>query len=572
MKYRNYSADCYENLRQMLRESARRFGEKTLFLQKAEGGYSSISYQAFYADVCSLGTALLESGLTGKRIALMGQNCYLWALSYMAVVCSGGTVIPLDEEMNTKDVTGINTLCEINAIICADSMLEKFSVLGESVPRIPFSDLEMWIFRGNRRIQEGDRSYFDVKVDNRDVCAILFSNRGAEDLRGVMLSHRNLCSNVSEISQMVYVGEKDVFLSTLPLYHVYECTCGFLCPMSRGCTIVFSEGLKFLGKEMKEVSPTVMISVPSMLDKMYERLWRHLEDRGAADQVRRMIAMTNSILSQKAALVAKKKAFSAIHNSFGGRLRLLISGGTLFDKNTAKGFRDLGISVLQGYGITECSPVIALNRDTYFKDGSVGLCTPNALLDIAEMQEDGVGEIRYRGESVMVGYYRMPEQTREVIRDGWFYTGDMGYLDGDGFLYVTGQKKNAIDVGDGKKIFPEELEAAICRSSYVKECVVVGYPDEKRNTTHVVALIYPDLDALAQMYGTSVSKEQMENALQRVLAEVNGLLPSYKNIETFLIRDRAFPKTPMQRIRRAGLAEMHFGAFRDRILQNSKNY
>ena len=572
MKYRNYSADCYENLRQMLRESARRFGEKTLFLQKAEGGYSSISYQAFYADVCSLGTALLESGLTGKRIALMGQNCYLWALSYMAVVCSGGTVIPLDEEMNTKDVTGINTLCEINAIICADSMLEKFSVLGESVPRILFSDLEMWISRGNRRIQEGDRRYFDVKIDSRDVCAILFSNRGADDLRGVMLSHRNLCSNVSEISQMVYVDEKDVFLSTLPLYHAYECTCGFLCPMSRGCAIAFSEGLKFLGKEMKEVSPTVMISVPSMLDKMYERLWRHFEDRGAADQIRRMIAMTNSILSQKAALVAKKKAFSAIHNSFGGRLRLLISGGTLFDKNTAKGFRDLGISVLQGYGITECSPVIALNRDTCFRDGSVGLCTPNALLDIAEMQEDGVGEIRYRGESVMVGYYRMPEQTREVIRDGWFYTGDMGYLDGDGFLYVTGQKKNAIDVGDGKKIFPEELEAAICRSSYVKECVVVGYPDEKRNTTHVVALIYPDLDALAQMYGTSVSKEQMENALQRVLAEVNGLLPSYKNIETFLIRDRAFPKTPMQRIRRAGLAEMHFGAFWDRILQNSKNY
>ena len=342
--------------------------------------------------------------------------------------------------------------------------------------------------------------------------------------------------------------------------------------MSRGCAIAFSEGLKFLGKEMKEVSPTVMISVPSMLDKMYERLWRHLEDRGAADQIRRMIAMTNSILSQKAALVAKKKAFSAIHNSFGGRLRLLISGGTLFDKNTAKGFRDLGISVLQGYGITECSPVIALNRDTCFRDGSVGLCTPNALLDIAEMQEDGVGEIRYRGESVMVGYYRMPEQTREVIRDGWFYTGDMGYLDGDGFLYVTGKKKNAIDVGDGKKIFPEELEAAICRSSYVKECVVVGYPDEKRNTTHVVALIYPDLDALVQMYGTSVSKEQMENALQRVLAEVNGLLPSYKNIETFLIRDRAFPKTPMQRIRRAGLAEVHLGAFRDRILQNSKNY
>ena len=247
---------------------------------------------------------------------------------------------------------------------------------------------------------------------------------------------------------------------------------------------------------------------------------------------------------------------------------MLISGGALSGTSTAKGFRDLGISVLQGYGITECSPVIALNRDTYFKDGSVGLCTPNALLDIAEMQEDGVGEIRYRGESVMVGYDRMPEHTREVIRDGWFYTGDMGYLDEDGFLYVTGQKKNAIDLGDGKKIFPEELETALCRSSYIKECIVIGYPDEKNKFTHVVALIHPDRDALVQTYGAGVSRAQIENAIQRVLAEVNGTVPSYKKIETFLIRDQAFPKTPMQRIKRAGLAETYFAAFRDRILQN----
>ena len=572
MKYQNYSADCYEDLRQMLRESVRGFGEKTLFLQKAEGVYSPISYKVFYADVCSLGTALLEMGLAGGRIALMGQNCYAWVLSYMAVVCGGGTVIPLDEEMTAKDVAGVNALCEVDAVICADSMLEKFSALGTALKRISFSELGAWISRGKARIQAGERRYFDLKLDSRDVCTILFSHRGSENPRGVMLSHRNLCSNVSEISQMVYVDEKDVFLSTLPLHHAYECTCGFLCPLSRGCAIAFSEGLKSLGKEMKEISPTVMISVPSMIDRMYEQLWRHLESRGAAEQVRRAIAVTNTIPNQKMALVAKKKAFSAIHNSFGGRLRLLISGGVLAGSNTVKGFREFGISVLQGYGITECSPVIALNRDTCFRDGSVGLCTPNALLDIAEMQEDGVGEIRYRGESVMVGYYGMPEQTREVIRDGWFYTGDMGYLDQDGFLYVTGQKKNVIDAGDGKKIFPEELEAALCRSAYVKECIVVGYPDDQSRSTHVVALIYPDLDALVRAYGTSVSKAQIENALRRVLAEVNGTVPSYKKIETFLISERAFPKTPMQRIKRAGLAEMHFGAFRDRILQNEKTY
>ena len=236
-----------------------------------------------------------------------------------------------------------------------------------------------------------------------------------------------------------------------------------------------------------------MICVPSMLDGMYHRLWKHLEERRAADQVRRMIAVTNSIPNMKSKLNAKRMAFSSIHNSFGGKLRLLISGGSQATSDTVKGFRDLGISVLQGYGITECSPVIALNRDTCFKDDSVGLCTPNALLDIADMQEDGVGEIRYRGDGVMVGYYQRPELTREVIHDGWFYTGDMGYLDEDGFLYVTGRKQNAIALSDGQKIFPEELERILCRSAYVKESVVVGYSDKKNNTTHMITFTNKNL-------------------------------------------------------------------------------
>ncbi len=562
MKYRNYSADCYDDLRQLLRTSVKTFGDRTLFLQKANGAYHAVSYRKYYADVCGLGTALLNMGLSGKKIALMGENCYAWAVAYMAVVCGVGTIVPLDAELNAKEAAETVAFSEADAVICADSALDKFSSLGEWIKKIPFSNLKKWIVFGGQRIRTGDRGYFGAKIESRETCAILFSYGASEELRGVMLSHRNLCFNVSEITQMVYLDEKDVFLSTLPLHHAYECTCGFLCPMSRGCAVAFSDGLQFLGREMKEVSPTVMVTVPSVLDGMSERLWRHLDAHNASDQVRRMIAVTNTVPNQKAGLSAKRKAFSPIHNSFGGKLRLMISVGALATEDIVKGFRDLGIPVLQGYGITECSPVIALNRDTCFRDDSVGLCTPNGLLDIAKMQEDGVGEIRYRGEGVMVGYYKMPEQTREVIHDGWFYTGDMGYLDGEGFLHVIGQKKNVIDAGDGNMIFPEELEAVLCRSSYIKECVVVGYPDEKNRIPHVVALIYPDIEAIKEAYGTDVSQAQIHNALQRVLAEANGLFPSYKRIETFLIRDEEFPKTPMQRIRRAGLAERSFGAFR----------
>jgi len=556
----------------MLRASAKAYGAKTLFLQKTEGEYRSVSYAKYYADVCGLGTALLGMGLAGKKIILMGENSYAWAVSYMAVVCGVGTVVPMDAELSAKDASGLAAFCEADAVICADSMLGKFNTLGEHVRKIPFSSLRKWIQWGSDRVRSGDRSYFDAEIQSRKACVILFPSGTAEEMRGVMLSHRNLCFNISEICQMVYVDEKDVFLSVLPLHHIYECTCGFLCPISRGCTVAFSDGLQNLGRAMKEVSPTVMISVPSMLDGMYERVWRHLEDHHAADQVRRMISVTNSVPNFKARLTAKRKTFSAIRNSFGGKLRLLISGGASATVNTVKGFRDLGIPVLQGYGITECSPVIALNRDTCFKDDSVGFCTPNALLDVADMQEDGVGEIRYRGDGVMVGYYGMPEQTREVIRDGWFYTGDMGYLDSDGFLYVTGRKRNAIDLPNGKKIFPEELETSLSDSPYVKEAVVVGYPDGKNGTTHVVALIYPDMDALTETYGQTVSETQTDNALRRVLAEVNGAIPSYKRIETFLIRDTAFPKTSTRKIRRAGLAESSFATWRARNSENKKTY
>ncbi len=572
MKYRNYSVDCYDDLRQMLRASVKTFGAKTLFMQKKDGKYRSVSYAKYYTDVNGLGTALLGMGLAGKKIILMGENCYAWAVAYMAVVCGVGTVVPLDAELTAKEAAHLAAFCEADAVICADSHLDKFISLGEHVRKIPFSALKKWIQWGSDRVRAGDRSYFDAEIHSRETCAILFPSGGCEDVRGVMLSHRNLCFNVSEISQMVYVDEKDTFLSVLPLHHIYECTCGFLCPISRGCAIAFSDGLQSLGRMLKEVSPTVVICVPSVIDGMYERIWRHIEDCQATDQIRRMIAVTNSIPNLKAALAAKKKAFSAIHNSFGGKLRLLISGGASATADTVKGFRELGIPVLQGYGMTECSPVVALNRDTCFRDDSVGLCTPNALLDIAEMQEDGTGEIRYRGDGVMVGYYKMPEQTRAVIRDGWFYTGDMGYLDSDGFLYVTGRKKNAIDLGDGRLLFPEELEIALCSSLYIKEAIVVNYPDERDHSTHIVALIFPNQDALKETYGEAVSETQIDNALRRVLAEVNGALPPYKRIETFLIRDKEFPKTSTRKIRRAGLAEESFAAWRERNSENKKIY
>ena len=324
-----------------------------------------------------------------------------------------------------------------------------------------------------------------------------------------MLSHRNICFNLSEMCQMVNIVPKDLFLSVLPLHHAYECTCGFLCPIYRGASVAFSEGLRYITKNMAEVHPTVILCVPLLLDTMYRKVWSNIRKKGLEKKVETMIKVSNAIPTAKARMATKKKLFSAVHTSFGGKLRLLISGGAAVDPEVLSGLRDLGIAAIQGYGLTECAPLAALNRDTYYMDSSAGLSTPNAILDIYDMQDDGTGEIRYKGDNIMLGYYQMPELTAEVIQNGWFYTGDLGYLDKNGFLHITGRKKNVIVTSNGKNIFPEELETYLCRTTFVGEAVVVGFINEKKKDYDIVAILYPDYERLKEAYGND-SKKLME--------------------------------------------------------------
>ncbi len=551
MKYQNYPVECYDDLKQLFKASVDKYRKNTAFLQKEDGEYRPCSYGKFYADVNGLGAELLAAELTGKRILLMGENCCEWVVSYMAVVCGGGVIVPVNPALSENEAKTVAEFTEAVAVICADGLCPKFAKANLTV--IPFSSLKELIRRGKQRIRGGDRRYLHIDVDANSMCALMFTSASGIESRGVMLSHRNLCFNISEMRRMVLIGEEDVFLSVLPLHHIYECTCGFLCPLSAGCSVAFTEGLELIGKNLKEIRPTVMICIPAILEGMYRRIWEQICSRGAEGRVRRIIDVTNALPNLNLQLAAKQKSLSALHRGFGGRLRLMLSGGTAVSAEAVKGLRDLGIHVLQGYGATECAPVMALNRDTLYRDDSAGLPTPNALLDIADMQEDGIGEIRYRGDSVMLGYFRMPRRTQEVIRDGWYYTGDMGYIDDDGFLHVLGRLQNVIAASDGKKIFPEELEVLLCRSPFVKEAVVVPLQGNGEKEPRVTALIYPDMEQIAERYGDGASREQVEILLRRAVAEVNGSLPDYKRIASFQLRETEFPKTPTRKIKRAGL-------------------
>lgn len=564
-KFQNYPVEIYEDLKQMLAKSTEAYSEKALFMQKENGAYRSISYRRYGKDVNRLGTALLARGFGGKKIIVTGENCYAWVTAYMAVICGVGVVVPVDKEIPAEEIANIAEISEAAAVIYSPKYTEKINAISDKVTKISFEELPTLIAEGKALIREGDTRYADVKIDPNALASLIFTSGTTGVSKGVMLSHHNICFNLSEMCRMVYIGPKDVFLSVLPLHHAYECTCGFLCQIYRGCTVAFSEGLRYITKNMQEVHPTMILCVPLLLDTMYRKVWSTIRKNGMEKKVRAAIKATNAIPNAKLRLAAKKRIFATVHKNFGGKLRMLISGGAAVDPEVLQGLRDLGITAIQGYGLTECAPLAALNRDTYHNDSSAGLSTPNALLDIYDMQDDGTGEIRYKGDNIMLGYYQMPELTAEVIKDGWFYTGDLGYMDSNGFLHITGRKKNVIVTSNGKNIFPEELETYLCRTPYISEAVVVGFINPKKKDYDIVAILYPDYERLEETYGKSCSDQQIEIELRRAVAEVNGMVQSYKRMETFVLRREEFPKNASRKIKRAGLAESVLAEYKKKI-------
>ncbi len=563
--YRNYPTIVYENLKQMYHASAETWGEKPLFMQKEDGEYRAYSFNRYCADVDALGTALLARGFGGKRIIVSGENCYAWVTAYMATVCGVGVVVPVDKEIPAEEIANIARVSDAAAVIYSSKIQGKIDALDESVVRIPFEDLPALIAQGSELMEKGDRAFLDAEIDAEAMSILLFTSGTTGVSKGVMLSHRNICFNLAEMCQMLYIDEKDTFLSVLPLHHAYECTCGFICQVYRGCTVAFSEGLRYITKNMQEAQPTMMLCVPLLLETMYNKVWANIRKQGLEKKVKTVIKITNAIPNEKARLAAKRRLFGAVHKSFGGKLRTLISGGAAVDPVILKGLRDLGIYAYQGYGLTECAPLAALNRDTFYNDGSAGLATPNALLDIYDMQDDGTGEVRYKGDNIMLGYYNAPELTAEVIRDGWFYTGDLGYMDKNGFLFITGRKKNVIVTSNGKNIFPEELETYLSRNAFVAESVVVGYINPNKKDYDIVALIRPDKERMEEVYGADYTADDLNAEMKKAVAEVNGTVQSYKRIETYLLRDEEFPKNTSKKIKRAGLADAAYDAYKEKM-------
>lgn len=552
-KYKNYEVRPIENLKEMLYTSAATWPEKNAFLEKRDGVYEGITFNQYLLDVEGLGTELCARGLLGKRVIVTGENCYAWALAYMTVICGLGVVIPVDKEIPPEEIANIANVSEADAVIYSAKYEDKIKKIEKPLDFICFDELSGLCAAGREKITAGDRTYLDLEIDKNEMASLIFTSGTTGVSKGVMLSHHNISFNLTEMCQMIYIGPEDTFLSVLPLHHAYECTCGFLCQIYRGSTIAYCEGLRYIMKNMKEVHPTMILCVPLLIETMYHKIWANIRKNGMEKMVKKALAASNA--SRKIGIDLRKKLFSEIHETFGGKLRMMIAGGAAVDPDILKGLRDFGILAVQGYGLTECAPLAAVNRDKFYCDSSAGLATPNATLEIVDAAEDGTGDIRFQGENIMLGYYKAPELTAEVIVDGWLYTGDLGFIDQDGFLHITGRRKNVIVTANGKNIFPEELETYLSRNPYVLESVVVGVPDETGRDYDIVAMILPDRERLDEENPDGYSEELVREKLTEAVKQANSMVQQYKRIKKFLVRSEEFPKNTSKKIKRAGLLE-----------------
>ena len=461
------------DLKQMLESSVELYGDNIAFhvKDKVGGPYRGITYKEVQKDVDGLGTALCSMGLKGKSISIIGDNRYEWAVSYLAVVCGTGVVVPLDKELGAAELEQLIQEANVECAIFSQKYEKIFREMlesGETKLKYLISmdaevsdenrlSLREIIEAGKVLIGNGNRAFLDAQIERDAMSIILFTSGTTGIAKGVMLSHGNIVEDLMASPTLLNVIPEDVFFSVLPIHHTYECTCGFLMPLYRGASIAYCEGLKYIVKNLSEARPTIFLGVPLIFESLYKKIWQNAKKSGKADTLKKVIAVNK--ITKKIGIDLAPIFFKQIQALFGGRMKVLICGGAAIDPEILQGIRDFGVNAVQGYGLTECAPICALNPDKYPKNDAAGYPPPGFDLKIHDPDpETGIGEICACGGNIMLGYYKNPEATAEVLVDGWFHTGDMGYLDEDRFVHITGRIKNVIITKNGKNVYPEELE------------------------------------------------------------------------------------------------------------------
>ncbi len=558
-----------DSIRALICESAEKYGDKILYkYYNNTNEIAEISYKKFYEDFNSLGTAICSLGLQKTKIAVLGENRPEWIAAYASVISSGSIIVPLDKELLPSQIEAFLNYSDAEAIFCSSKYVEK--VLEMNVPNIKFiidfdgngSDDTRYlsypelIEKGNELLEEGYNKFLQARYDSSKMCALIFTSGTTGTSKGVMLSEDNILASITASSNMINLPEDTVLMSVLPMHHTYELTCGQLTAIRLGVTICINNSLKYLMKNFKLFRPTAMVVVPLYVSTLKKRISDEIRKRNKENVINVGVKATKAL--RKVGLDTRSLVFSEILASLGGRLKEIVCGGAAADPEAIQWFENIGINVSQGYGITECSPLVAVNPLVTVHYDSVGIAIPGSKIKIIADEEDGgevdmpngeIGEICVKGPHVMIGYYKDEEATKAVFtEEGYFRTGDYGYMDDDGFLYITGRKKNIIILDNGKNVYPEEIEEYLAKIEYIKECVVIGRANENGEVV-ITALIYPDYDLFK-----GCEDSEIINKMRSEVAKVNKILPTFKQVRNIELKKTEFEKTTTKKIMRYKLS------------------
>lgn len=583
-------------LKDMIRRSAGKWPDNAAYWVKEKRGaaYRPIRYTLLMRDIEAIGTALLDMGLAGQRIAVMGQNSYEWIASYLAVICGLGVVVPIDKELSGPEVGNLLRTAGCSTIFCTKAECGKLSGIPEienlivmefygdrtemdqaPVPTDPkvLTKLQLaaeeagngsrkiiaWkdlLTKGEAILDGGSREFLELTIDPDAMSVILFTSGTTGNPKGVMLSHRNITSNIMDVCRIAHILPTDKTLSLLPIHHTYECTLGMLLVLYRGASTAFCEGFKYISKNMKEAQNTVIIVVPRVLELVYDRIQKGIQKQGKQKLFDRTMKLNRRL--RRMHVDMSRTLFKSVLDELGGKLRVVVTGAAALSPNVCRTFEDLGIVVLQGYGMTECTPLIAgtpmsADRERYKKAGSVGVPVCQGEVRIEEANEDGIGEVAYRGPNVMLGYYNMPEATAEVMEEGgWMKTGDLGFFDPDGWLYLAGRKKNVIVTKTGENVYPEELEDELNHDPLISDSMVFPYrkKDGPSPEEIVGVQILPDMDQIREKLGHEPEWTEVEALIEEAVKNINETWPQYKRIRFIHVRKEDFVRTTTRKIRR----------------------
>lgn len=552
----------FTDLKDMLNQTEEIYGDKPAYKFKTEepGKLKIITHKEYGDQIRALGTALIDMGLKDERIAVISENRYEWGLAYLSIATGAGVVVPLDKALPGNEIESLICRSEVKAIFYSkkyDEIMDRIRAAANTNIKYFISmDLEQktddvysqkeLLEQGKKLVEQGDRRFIDAKIDSENMGIMLFTSGTTSVSKAVMLSQKNIVTNVMDIRNLFELDETDTFLSFLPLHHVFECTVGFLYAMSIGASIAFCDGVKYMVDNLKEYEVTAMISVPAVFDIMYRKLIKGIEKKGKLETVKKGIKISQALLKVKVDI--RKKLFAEIHDNLGGKLRVLVAGGAALDPETEKGFNELGLNLLQGYGLTETSPVIAAELTHRRRLGSIGKKFPSLEVKIYEPNEEGVGELLAKGSSVMLGYYNNEEATKNAIdADGWFHTGDLARIDRDGYIYIAGRKKDVIVLQNGKNIYPEEIETLINKVEGIKESMIYGMPDN--GDLKISAKVVYDKEAMKELYGLD-SEEKIEEFINEEIKKINKTMPAYKYVRNVMVTEEELIKTTTLKIKR----------------------